>query len=95
MLPTDAEFSALYFCYACALTYFSWMAISTKRKSSFINLAIFFIYTLFVINVFFDKEIFKYGGSLPILFYSTAVLFVHILTYAIVKLITKTSKPLP
>lgn len=81
MIPTDSEFLLLYLFYLGFFLHFFTNFIITKRKEFIINLIIFLIYTAFMIYIFCDKENFKYGNSLVVLFYGGMFLLIHFIIY--------------
>lgn len=88
MFPTDNEYLTLYVFYAIAfLALLAGICFTSSRKLYIINLIIYLCYTFYSIWIFSDPENFKYGGSLGMLFYTWAFLIIHILLFALIKVI--------
>jgi hypothetical protein len=85
MIPTDFEFMVLYICYVLLLIYLVQGFIIHKNIFFKVNLVIFIIYFTFMTYIFSDKENFKYGNSLVILFYGGLFISTHLLIIGIIK----------
>ncbi len=86
MLPVDSEFLLLYFSYLTVFIYFILCFIFSKKSVFKINLIVFSLYTLFMIYIFSNKDNFKGGNSLTILFYGGVFIILHVLIYGIFEL---------
>lgn len=87
MIPTDSEFLLLYFFYLGFFLHFFTNFLLTKKKEFIVHLILFSIYTAFMIYIFCDKENFKYGSSLVVLFYGGMFLVFHFIIYISIVLI--------
>ncbi len=92
MFPTDSEFTLLYFVYFSVFLYFLLALIFTKRSIHKINLIVFFIYFSLMFYVFLDKDNFKGGNSLAVLFLGGILILVHIFIYCVIKFIRSFQK---
>ena len=64
--------------------------LEQKNKVYIFNLGLYFIYTFLMIYVFLDKENFKGGNSLAVLFYGSVLIVIHlffVFIYEVIKLI--------
>lgn len=87
MFPLDSEFLILYLLYFTVFGYFFVQYFRTKKRVYKINLIIFISYFILMVYVFADKENFKYGNSLAVLFYGILFLTTHIILYGIINFI--------
>ncbi len=82
MFPTVSEFIILYTSYLSWLLFLLICLLFSKQKRRYINHLIFYsVYSGIMLYVFSDKQNFKYGGSLPVLFYGGVFLVVHFLSF--------------
>lgn len=87
MILINSEFSILYLLYVITLILIVCGLIFTSNKKEFwYHLIIYSLYTGLMIYVFSDKENFKYGNSLVILFYGFVFPICHLIIYGIIKL---------
>ena len=86
MLPLDSEFILLYILYFFTLLYFLVGYLRTKKAIYKVNLIAFVFYLSFMVFIFLDKENFRGGNSLAILFYGFIFLLIHISINGIVSL---------
>ena len=88
MIPTDSEFSMLYFVYGVVLILIlCGLFFTTNKKEFWVNLIFYSLYAGLMIYVFSDKENFSGGGSLVVLFYGFVFPTLHLIIYGIIKLI--------
>ena len=88
MIPTDSEFSMLYFFYGVILLLILYGLLFTPNNKEFRYHLIFYsLYAGFMVYVFNDKENFNGGASLVVLFYGFVFPIIHLLVYGIIKLI--------
>ncbi len=92
MLPTDSEFTLLYFVYFSVFIYFFLGLIFTKRIIYKVNLIIFLIYFFLMFYLFLNEDNFKGGKSLAVLFSGGIFVITHIVIYSIVELIRNFQK---
>lgn len=82
MFPTDNEFLTLYALYS---GWFIFLLAGTlffkSKKRYFTNLVLYFVYAGIMAYFFSNKENFRYGGSLTVLFYGGIFLLVHLLVF--------------
>lgn len=88
MIPTDSEFSMLYFFYGITLILiFCGLIFTSNKKEFWCHLIFYSLYTGFMVYVFSDKENFSGGNSLVVLFYGFVFPILHLIIYGIIKLI--------
>lgn len=87
MLPTSNEFIGLYVLYSLIIIYFGYLFRISNSRLKVIEtfLLVFIIGCNFVL--FIDEENFKYGGSLAVLFLSTALLIINFIILLIINYI--------
>jgi len=82
MIPIDPEFTILYLSYGALFLFLvSGLIYSKKKKTFSSNFILFSIYTGVLIYVFSDKENFKGGNSLFVLFLGGSFLVLHLIIY--------------
>ena len=90
MVPFDSEFTLLYIGYGIlASILLLCILLSNKKKTFIASAAALVAYTALEISNFADKENFKYGGSLPVLFYAGLLLLAQFLVLGIAILISR------
>jgi hypothetical protein len=87
MIPTDSEFTMLYLLYGIVFLLIVLGLFVTQKREYYIHLFVFIIYTSLMIYIFSDKENFKGGGSLVVLFYGILFPIVHLCIYGIIQII--------
>ncbi|AXP81921.1 hypothetical protein CJ739_2856 [Mariniflexile rhizosphaerae] len=88
MIPTDSEFSMLYFIYGITFTLILYgLFFTSKKKEFWYHLIFYSLYAGLMSYVFSDKENFSGGGSLVVLFYGFIFPVFHLIVYGIIKLI--------
>ncbi len=84
MIPLDESFVMMYLLYGIILFFIIFNLIRSQKKAIYvINFIVFCIYVAFTVNDMSDAENFKYGSSLPILFYGIAFPVLHIFLYTV------------
>ena len=87
MIPTDNEFSTLYFFYGFILILILCGLLFKPNKKEFkIHFIFYILYSGYVVYIFSDKENFKGGNSLAVLLYSFVFPILHLIIFGIVKL---------
>jgi len=82
LFPTDnEEFWILYAAYIGLFLFLLAGTIFSKKKVFRNNLIFFLGYTLIMIFVFLDKDNFKYGSSLVVLFYGAIFIVLHLIIF--------------
>lgn len=90
MLPFDKEFVLVYILNLLTLGVLLFGLIRTKRRKFFIvNLIVYIVYFLALASTFANGENFRYGGSLPILFYGAIFPLLHLLVLMLIYLFEK------
>ncbi len=87
MIPTDSEFMMLYLLYGIVFLLILIGLRFRQKRLFYIHLFVFIIYTAFMIYIFSDKENFKGGSSLVVLFYGILFPIVHLCIYATIQII--------
>ncbi|CAL2103704.1 conserved membrane protein of unknown function [Tenacibaculum sp. 190130A14a] len=88
MIPTDSEFTRLYFIYGITLILIlCGLIFKSNKKEYWCHFICYALYTAFMAYVFSDEENFSGGGSLVVLFYGLAFPVVHFIIYGIIRLI--------
>lgn len=82
MIPIDLEFLLLYLSYGAILLFLIIGLLYSKKKKTFTShLIAFSIYLGILIYIFSDKDNFKEGNSIVILFLSWVFLITHLIIF--------------
>ena len=92
MIPTDSEFLVLYVIYGAILALILLGLRFRQKKVFYVHVFIFLLYTAFMFYLFMDKEHFKGGASLGVLFYGFLFTVLQVFIYGIIVLITSLTK---
>ncbi len=88
MIPTGSGFSMLYFVYGIVLILIVFgLFFKSNKKEFWFHLVFYSLYAGLMIYVFSEKENFRGGGSLVVLFYGFIFPILHLVIYRIIKLI--------
>lgn len=88
MLPTDYEFTLLYFSYIALFIYLIFRYFTAKKKFYYFNLVVYLMYSFFMIYIFLDENNFKGGSSLSVLFYGFLFILIQIAIMIIVRIVS-------
>jgi hypothetical protein len=88
MLPTDSEFTLLYFSYVALFVYLIFRYFTTKKKFYYFNLVVYLMYSFFMIYIFLDENNFKGGSSLSVLFYGFLFVIIQIVVMIIASIVS-------
>jgi predicted PurR-regulated permease PerM len=90
MIPIDSEFVLMYIAYGIFFIFLLWKYFKTKNKVYTFSLGLYLIYTFLMIYIFLDKESFKGGNSLAVIFLGSVLIVIHlffVFIYEAIKLI--------